>query len=51
MKQGVKECNKCLLQDSVCLLKVGWLFGLELSSSQYKMGNVISYRTQKLIKI
>lgn len=51
MKQRVKEFNKCLLQDSVYLLEVGQLFGSEISRSQCKEGNVISYKIHRLIKI
>lgn len=51
MKQGEKEFNKCSLQDSVYLLKVGWVFGSELSSSHCEKGNVISYKIHKFTVI
>ena len=51
MKQEVKEFNQCLLQTSVLLLNMDWLFGSELSSCPREEGNVISYKIHRLIKI
>lgn len=51
MKWGVKECNKYLLQDSVGLLKVGWLFTQSFLAAIVEREMIISCKNHKLTKI